>query len=138
MARVKRSFSAPKSIGLLLVASTLGSWLGSALNTGAIDTGVALADVSIPPEIPDPEALKAFKEYWSAFEAYEDRLRSTGQKKFKDAWAEIKSSYRKEQQKISAEELVELQKAAAKYRKHLEQHPAADNRPFVMLNLAQI
>jgi tetratricopeptide (TPR) repeat protein len=96
------------------------------------------ATPSIPPEIPDPSALKAFKEYWSAFEAYEDRLLDEGQKNFKKAWAEIKSDYRKEQKKIAIIERSELQKAAKKYRRHLDEHPDADNRPFVMLNLAQI
>lgn len=103
------------------------------------EAGVAFAGAGqVPPEVPDPAALSAFKEYWSAFESYEEKLVDEGQREFRKSWDEIKKGYDRDLDKISDEQLAALQKAAAKYRRHLEDHGSADNRPYVMLNLAQI
>lgn len=115
-----------RSIRLALVASTLAS------------TGALAGAASLPPEVPDPAAINAFKEYWSAFESYEDKLVDEGQRQFRKSWDEVKKSYDRDYGRISDEQLNALQKAAAKYRRHLEDHASAENRPYVMLNLAQI
>ncbi len=94
--------------------------------------------LDIPPEQADAKAFDAFKEYWNSFEQYEGQVLGEGQKEFKKSWDEVKKNYQKEQAKLSAEQLATLQKSAAKYRKHLEEHATAENRPYVMLNLAQI
>jgi len=91
-----------------------------------------------PPEIVDAKAVDAFKNYWNAFEAYEQNLLKDGQKQFSAAWADVKRNHLKEQLKITNEQLEALQKSAAKYRQHLAEHIDATNRAYVMLNLAQI
>ena len=72
-----------------------------------------------PPEVVDAKAVDAFKNYWNAFEAYEQNLLKDGQKQFSAAWAGVKRNYLKEQTKITNEQLDSLQKSAAKYRQHL-------------------
>lgn len=96
------------------------------------------ADKSFPPDVDDPAAAEAFKQYWRAFDSYEEKIVGEGQKQFRRAWDDVKKGYDKELGKISDAELQALQKSAAKYRKHLEEHASADNRPYVMLNLAQV
>lgn len=92
----------------------------------------------VPPDVADARAVDAFRKYWGAFEEFEGKRLGEGQKKFQDSWNEVKESFQKERAKLSVEQLDALQRAAAKYRKHLEDHSDAANRPYVMLNLAQI
>ncbi len=99
---------------------------------------VATAEAPIPPEKVDAKALDAFKEYWGAFDSYEEKLTKDGVKRFKDSWDSVKRAYLEKKAKVSVQELEALQRAAEKYKDHLEKHEGADNRPFVMLNLAQI
>lgn len=91
-----------------------------------------------PPELVDGKAIDAFKQYWSAFDEHEEKLTKDGIQKFKQSWDDVKSLYQEKKAKIGTEELEALQRAADKYKEHLEQHTDADNRPFVMMNLAQI
>jgi hypothetical protein len=92
----------------------------------------------IPADIPEPDALNAFKQYWNAFEQYEAQLLQQGRKNFSRSWEELKTNYNKQKAKLDAQQLARLQKAASNYREHLQEHPDAENRPYVLLNLAQI
>jgi len=91
-----------------------------------------------PPEVVDAKTVDAYKHFWNAYEEYEGKVLSEGQKQFRESWEEIKRGYYKERAAITADEIQALETAAVKYRKNLEEHPNADNRPYVMLNLAQI
>ena len=99
---------------------------------------VAEANSEFPAEVADPQAIDALKKYWNAFEAYEYSLLRDGEKRFNDAWLQVKKSYQRERAKISASELSSLQKSASTYRAHLNSHESAETRPYVVLNLAQI
>lgn len=117
--------------------------MASIISTGRILlilTAVLLmgAGPEIPPELVDAKAIDAFKQYWSAFDEHEEKLTKDGVKKFKASWDDVKEVYQKKKAKLTTEELEALQRAADKYRDHLESRPDADNRPFVMMNLAQI
>jgi hypothetical protein len=99
----------------------------------------ALAEpTGIPADIPEPDALNAFKQYWNAFEQYEAELLQQGRKNFSKSWEELKTNYNKQKAKLDSQQLARLQKAASNYREHLQEHPEAENRPYVLLNLAQI
>ena len=93
---------------------------------------------AVPPELVDAKAVDAFRGFWQAFDSYEEKLTKDGVQKFKNSWNDVKKSYQEKHAKISVEELEALQRAADKYRAHLDQNPTADNRPYVMMNLAQI
>jgi len=99
---------------------------------------LAEAKSEFPAEVADPQAVDALKKYWNAFESYEYNLLRDGEKRFNDAWLQVKKSYQRERAKISASELASLQKSAATYRSHLTSHVNVESRPYVMLNLAQI
>jgi hypothetical protein len=98
----------------------------------------AFGQSKLPDELPDQEAINAFKQYWSAFESYEDKTLNEGRKQYKKAWQEVQSRYNKERKKLNSEQIAVLTKAAKNYKKQIENHPNAENRPYVMLNLAQI
>lgn len=98
----------------------------------------AAESAKLVPEVTDPKALDAYSAYWDAFESYEAKNKATGQAKFQDAWQKVRSEYSREHLRVTAEQLGSLLKSAAKYRQHLESHPDADNKPYVLLNLAQI
>jgi hypothetical protein len=91
-----------------------------------------------PAEVPNPEALNAYRQYWSAFEAYEKTVRQEGVRRFQEAWRQLEEQRGREEQKIASEQVEALRSSAAKYRRHLKEFPDAANRPFVLLNLAQI
>ncbi|MBM4250516.1 MAG: hypothetical protein FJ146_00920 [Deltaproteobacteria bacterium] len=93
---------------------------------------------AFPPEVSDPEAIQAIRKYWGAFEAYEYNLLQDGEKKFNEAWREVKKNFQKARIKISAAELESLQKAAQNYRTQLTSHQNVSSRPYTLLNLAQI
>ena len=99
---------------------------------------LAAANSGFPAEVVDPQAVNALKKYWNAFESYEYTLLKDGEKRFNDAWLQVKKSYQRERAKISSSELASLQKSASTYRTHLMSHINAETRPYVMLNLAQI
>jgi anti-sigma-K factor RskA len=91
-----------------------------------------------PPEVSDPAATQAVRKYWGAFEAYEYNLLQDGEKKFNEAWREVKKNFQRAQIKISASELESLQKSAQNYRTQLTAHQNSVSRPYTLLNLAQI
>jgi hypothetical protein len=101
-------------------------------------TGTAVAQTVLPPEELDAKGLEAFKQYWSAFQEQESKAIGEAEKKFKDSWAEVRKEHQKQRAHLTADQLATLEKAAKRYRQHLDQHDGADNKPFVMLNLAQI
>ena len=98
----------------------------------------APATPTYPPEMPDAHAAKAFKEYWHAFEAYEAKLLKEGEEQYKRQWSEVRANYQKARGEVDGERLAALRRAESRYRQHLADHPKETNRPFVLLDLAQI
>lgn len=95
-------------------------------------------DDAYPPDLPEDETINAYKSYWQSFEQYEAALVKDGRDKFAESWENLKKSYRKQKLQLNQEQLEILKKSAQKYRQQLEEHPSANNRPFVLLNLAQV
>ena len=102
----------------------------------SVCTSVLASD--FPDELPDPATVNAFKQYWGAFDAYERRLLKDGAAKYQKQWDEIKRTNDKEQAKLTKEKVDALKKGAKNYRKHLDEFPNAANKPFVILNMAQV
>ena len=89
-------------------------------------------------EIPDPRAVEAYKYFWTGFEEYEQELFEKGQNIYQKKWEELKSRYRKTEDDNRKIQLETLLKANDKYSIHLEKLAEAHNKPFVILNKAQI
>ena len=93
---------------------------------------------ALPEDLPDPATIRAFKQYWGAFDAYERHLLKAGAADYQEKWDRIKKEADKENAKLSAQKVDALKKGVRNYRKHLDDFPSAGNRPYVVLNLAQV
>lgn len=84
------------------------------------------------------QAPEAYVKYWDAFEAYENKKVNAALKDHNEAMNSLRSHYAQEKAKITDAQITALQKSAEKYKKQLADHPGAPNRPYVLLNLAQV
>jgi hypothetical protein len=109
-----------------------------ALSLSWAQFSVAEEERLLSAEVPDPEAVQAFREYWRSFELYEQKTRQDSKQLYQQQWQDIRSQYEENQKQLTSHQLGRLKDAAEKYKKHLQQYPNAENRPLVMLNLAQI
>jgi hypothetical protein len=90
------------------------------------------------PELPDPQAVQAYQQYWQAFDAYEQKHLRQQKGRWTSAWNQLRQEFRYQDQKLAQEQIETLRQASERYQAHLKRFPDASNRPFVMLNLAQI
>lgn len=90
------------------------------------------------PEVPDPESVQAYSQFWLSFDDYENHRRNSEQSQKMGAWDQIRQEFSYQDAAARNRELDLLQEAAARYKLHLENHPQAGNAPYVKLNLAQI
>jgi len=90
------------------------------------------------PEVPDPESVQAYSQFWQTFDDYENHRRNSEQSQKMGAWDQIRQEFSYQDATARDRELDLLQEAAARYKNHLENHPQAGNAPYVKLNLAQI
>ena len=100
--------------------------------------GEPKSPTGIGADLNDPKTVDAFRQYWNAYDHYESMILKKGRKKYKDALTRLRKSFALEQKKISAAQLSSLRMSAKKYQRQLEKFATAENRPFVMLNLAQV
>ena len=89
-------------------------------------------------DIPNPEALSAYKRFWDAFQDYEQQKRQSAVNEYQKARDGLDSIYEKNDQKFTENRLNTLEEAIKKYQVNLDKTPGASNRPYVLLNLAQM
>ena len=87
-------------------------------------------------DIPNPEALSAYKRFWDAFQDYEQQKRKSAVNEYQKARDGLDSIYEKNDQKFTENRLNTLEEAIKKYQVNLDKTPGASNRPYVLLNLA--
>jgi hypothetical protein len=85
-----------------------------------------------------PSPAEAYIKYWDAFEAYENKKINGAVKNHAEAMSSLRSHYSQEKAEITRAQVTALQTSAAKYKQQLKDHPNAPNRPYVLLNLAQV
>ncbi|WP_141731114.1 hypothetical protein [Oligoflexus tunisiensis] len=107
------------------------------LLTGWLVSGMLYAG-PLRPEVPDPESVQAYGQFWRSFDDYENHRRNSQQSQTMGAWDQIRQEFSYQDAAERDRELDLLQEAAARYKHHLENHPEAGNAPYVKLNLAQI
>jgi hypothetical protein len=93
---------------------------------------------TIPENLPEPESVSAFSEYWKTYDNTWGQWRKAGKAEFDARWRQVEQKYAAEHQRLNQGQITSLQKAAEKYRQHLDKYDSAPNRPYVLLNLAQI
>ncbi|MFW7380170.1 MAG: tetratricopeptide repeat protein [Oligoflexus sp.] len=92
----------------------------------------------ILPELPSPEAVRAYEHYWNSFDTYERTHLRHEKDRLTQSWNQLRQDYREQDQKMASQQIETLKKAAEQYRGHLQRFPNAPNRAYVLLNLAQI
>ncbi len=93
---------------------------------------------NLRPEVPDPESVQAYGQFWRAFDDYENHRRNSEQSEKMGAWDQIRQEFTFQDSAARSREIDLLQEAADRYKQHLESHPEASNAAYVKLNLAQI
>jgi hypothetical protein len=89
-------------------------------------------------DLPNPEAVKAYKQFWDSFAEYEGQKKKSGIEEFERMRDGLKAQHEIDDQKALENRLEKLQEGIAKYERHLKDSPRATNRPYVLLNLAQM
>jgi hypothetical protein len=89
-------------------------------------------------EIPDPQALQAYKRFWDAFQDYERQKKKAAVEEYQRAREGLESLYAGKEKALVEKRVELLAGAIARYQENLEKTPTAANRPYVLLNLAQM
>lgn len=93
---------------------------------------------TLMPEVPNDEAIQAYRSYWNSFDIYEEQVMNSGSIKYKNAWSALKEERRKLGERLREEQIAQLKESANKYRLHLSNYSNAYNIPYVMHNLARV
>jgi hypothetical protein len=117
-----------KTIRALLVTSVFAGGMALAGTAGAgNDT-----------DVPDPESVRAYRDYWTALEEYEARAAAEGQSRLRALYDRLDREENQKRVERTRQQLDLLKAAADKYKRHLSEFPSARNRQYVMLNYANI
>lgn len=108
------------------------------LSLSLFTTYTKAKDLITQPDVPSPESVQAYKQYWKNFDDYERGIIKKGKQKYQNSWLNIQEEKEKHEILYNKKELEHLENASLEYREHLEDHEFAQNLPYVYLNLAQI
>ena len=89
-------------------------------------------------DIPDPAALSAYTRFWDAFQDYERQKRDSAVKEYQKARDGLNNAWTQSEKTFTEKRISILIDAVNRYQDNLTNTPNATNRPFVLLNLAQI
>ncbi len=98
----------------------------------------ARSQIKLSGDVPNPDSLKAFQEYWSAFSEYEKKISEEGRKEIEQKNKKITDEYEAKRAQFYKDSIAKLGSAEKKYRAHLKQYPNATNRAHILFNLSQI
>jgi tetratricopeptide (TPR) repeat protein len=91
-----------------------------------------------PSEIPDPQAVTAYKRFWDAFQDYEARKKKTTVEEYQRTRDGLESIYGSKDKEAIEKRIATLSNSIKNYNTNLEKTPTATNRPYVLLSLAQM
>jgi hypothetical protein len=89
-------------------------------------------------EIPNPEAISAYKRFWDAFTEYESQKKKVAVEEYQRARDGLESLYAGQERSVIEKRTAHLEESIKRYNENLEKTPNATNRPYVMINLAQM
>ncbi len=98
----------------------------------------ANAQAQINGDIPDPEAISAYKRFWDAFQVYERQRKQAAVTEYQSARETLERNYSKSEKDALDNRLSTIEKAIKRYHETLEKAPDTSVRPYVLLNLAQM
>lgn len=88
-------------------------------------------------DVPNTEALSAYKKFWDAFREYEVKSRRVSVEEYQKTLDGLESIYEKDERSYVEKRIELLTSAEKKYQGNLQQIAEGRNRPFVLINLAQ-
>lgn len=91
----------------------------------------------LEPEVDDPEAVEAAREYWAEFAGYERSQKGQQDQAYREGWAQLEAEYRQKVVRLAEEKVARLEAAVKRYEKTLADGSRAESRPYILLNLAQ-
>ena len=89
-------------------------------------------------DLANPTAMEAYHSFWQTFEKRQKGLIRDGQKKYESSWNKLSQDHFKQKFEVNKEIIQKLKESASDYRDQLRTSTHAENRPFVILNLAQV
>ncbi|MFK7825393.1 MAG: hypothetical protein AB8G05_14660 [Oligoflexales bacterium] len=89
-------------------------------------------------DLADPTAMEVYHSFWQTFEKRQKELIRDGQKKYESSWNNLSQDHFKQKFDINQEIIDKLKESASDYRDQLHTSENAENRPYVLLNLAQV
>ena len=104
------------------------------LTFGVINRGLSETKA----DLADPTAMEVYHSFWQTFEKRQKELIRDGQKKYESSWNKLSQDHFKQKFDINQEIIEKLKESASDYRDQLRTSPNAENRPYVLLNLAQV
>ncbi len=126
MRKNKREFASSMILAMLCFSTT----------TSHLST--ARAQTQINDEIPDPEALSAYRRFWDAFQVYERKRRQAAVNEYQKANDLAEQNYRNSNNESLKERKATIENAIGRYQETLEKASDTSSRPYVLLNLAQM
>ena len=81
--------------------------------------------------------LEAYHSFWDTFDKRQKDLIDAGQKKYESSWKDVEEKHKKTMKALSVKKLEAIKAAVSGYRYQLEKIVDSENRPYVLLNLAQ-
>ncbi|MCB9227997.1 MAG: tetratricopeptide repeat protein [Deltaproteobacteria bacterium] len=86
----------------------------------------------------DSSAIDAYHHFRKFFELRQEEILEKAQKKYQSEWNSALNQKKKNVLKAQADLIEKMKESEYSYRNQLEKFPDAENRPFVLMNLAQI
>lgn len=96
------------------------------------------AHAQISHDVPDIEALSAYKRFWDAFQVYERKRRQAAVNEYQKASELAEQNYIKSDKESAKDRTSTIENAIARYKETLAKAPETSSRPYVLLNLAQM
>jgi len=103
-------------------------------------TSICYAEVhlDISDDVPNPDAIEAFQQYWVSFSEYEKKISEERLKNLKEKSKKDQEEYDARVADFDKESIAKLSSAEKKYRDHLSKFPSAANTVDILFNLSQI
>lgn len=86
----------------------------------------------------EDQAMRAFRQYWQNFDAYEKKTFTDQSDKFQQSWKTLSEQHDKSQKELDASQLALLKETEKLYIEVLAEHSKSNQSPYVYLNLVHV
>ncbi len=86
----------------------------------------------------EDQAMRAFRQYWQNFDAYEKKTFADQSDKFQQSWKSLSEQHDKSQKELDASQLALLKETEKRYIDILAEHGNTNQSPYVYLNVIHV